>query len=68
MYITYHKEIERPNHVNNKISHDVLSTELKKFIIEKDAEQQSYFFNDNGFYFFIYLDNGDRIDVELNSF
>lgn len=65
MIITYHKEIGKTTKVVNTILHTILSNEVKAFIKEHNVEQERYYFYDNGFYWFIYLDNGDRIDIQL---
>lgn len=67
MYITYHKELTRPKKVNSFIPHQCLNEDIQKFIKEHNCQQvDGYYVDNNGFYFFIYLDNGDRIDVKLN--
>lgn len=66
MYITYHQQIKKPVEVQNTIPHEILRKELRDKLKEWKVEQERYFFNDNGFYWFIYLDNGDRIDTRLN--
>lgn len=65
MYITYHLQIEKPSDVTNTIPHEVLNKEIQDFLKERNCIQKHYYFFDNGFYFFIYLENGNRVDVEL---
>lgn len=64
MIFTYHEEIP-PKGTENLISHEALSDELKEFISKHNVEQDRYLFHDNGYYFFIYLNNGDRIDCKI---
>lgn len=64
MYITYHKSIQ-PVGDESLIPHEILNEELREFIESKGLKQDHYAFHDNGMYFFIYLDNGDRVDVTL---
>lgn len=66
MHITYHKEIERPEHITATIPHEILSDALKAALAERGVKQEKYYFRDNGFYFFLYLDNGDRLDYSLS--
>jgi len=66
MYITYHQQIIKPVEVQNTIPLVILCKELQDKLKEWDVIQERYFFDDNGFYWFIYLDNGDRIDTRLN--
>lgn len=65
MYLTYHRQIEKPEDVVNTIPHGVLSESAKDIISVYNCKQDRYYFDDNGFYFFLYLNNGDRIDIEL---
>ena len=64
MKITYHKYIETLNDLPI-INHLVLNKEITDFLEERKCVQQTYYFKENNFYFFIYLDNGDRIDCSL---
>ena len=66
MTITYHQEVERPDKVTNTIPHEILSEELKDFLKESNVVQKKYYFYDNGFFFFLYLDNGDRVDIAVS--
>ena len=66
MYITYHPEITKPDNITSQLPHAVLSEELKSTLKEWDCVQPKYYFKDNGMYFFLYLDNGDRIDCLCN--
>lgn len=63
--MTYHRLVSKPDDVVNTIPHEVLSELLRGYIESHNVKQDKYFFEDNGFYFFIYLDNGDRIDYSL---
>ena len=65
MYITYHKHIDKSHHVTATIPHEILSDELRAAIAQRGVKQDKYYFEDNGYFFFIYLDNGDRIDCQL---
>ena len=65
MKFTYHLKIKKPSDITNSIPFSVLSKELKLFLQEHNAVQERYYFEDNGFYFFLYLSNGDRIDCQL---
>jgi len=65
MYITYHQQIKKTDDVKNTIPHKVLCNELKDKLKEWKVEQERYYFFDNGFYWFLYLDNGDRVDMSL---
>ena len=64
MLITYHKYIEKPNDLK-VINYLVLNNEIRDFLKERKCVQETYFFDSNNYYFFIYLDNGDRIDCAL---
>lgn len=66
MNITYHKEIAKPDGVIASIPHAILDMGIRLFIDVKGCTQHEYYINHNDWYFFIYLDNGDRIDVALN--
>jgi phenolic acid decarboxylase len=68
MHITYHKQIPKDDEVVNTIPHEILCDEVKEFIREQQKirgkiEQKRYYFFDNGWFWFLYLDNGDRIDI-----
>lgn len=65
MYITYHQQIKKPIEVINTIPHAILCKELQDKLKEWGVVQERYNFDDNGFYWFLYLDNGDRIDTKL---
>lgn len=62
--ITYHKEIQLvgTNWIN--IPHQHLSNEIKSFIEDRNVKQDVYSVSANNWYLFIYLSNGDRIDVQ----
>ena len=65
MYITYHKEVAKPESLESTIPHLVLNEEIQEFLIKRGILQIEYYFHFNGHFTFIYLDNGDRIDVAL---
>lgn len=68
MYITYHKEVSIPEPESSAIDtipHIVLSNKIQDFIEARGVKQERYYCYENGYYFFIYLDNGDRIDCSL---
>jgi len=65
MYITYHEEIERPEGVDNNMPHMALNTDIRNYLEERGVAKRSYYTKMNGYYLFIYLFNGDRIDVKL---
>lgn len=64
MYITYHEQILL-NKKAKHLSHVFLNEEIQDFIEERKVKQTSYEVLDNGCFLFIYLINGDRIDVAL---
>lgn len=64
MYITYHKSVECPEGLSS-IPHQLLCSAVQKFITENNCLQKFYKVKSNSYYFFIYLNNGDRIDVAL---
>lgn len=64
MYITYHKEVTLDKDATY-FPHSCLSKEIQDFIEEKKVKASSYLVATNGYYLFIYLCNGDRIDVCL---
>lgn len=67
MYITYHKEIDKPvGIIIQNLPHIVLDDKIRQFIEERGVKQDNYYFKSNNYYMFIYLDNGDRVDVQLN--
>lgn len=66
MYITYHKEITMPDKVKDCfIPHEILMQEIKEYIKDKKGVQEVYNCGYNGYSFFIYLQNGDRIDCRF---
>jgi hypothetical protein len=65
MYITYHQQIIKPSKITNTIPLVILCKELQDKLKEWNVIQKRYFFFDNGFYWFLYLDNGDRVDIEI---
>lgn len=65
MYITHHKLVPKPDNVHATLPHEILSDEVRAILAKHGVRQEKYYFEDNGFYFFIYLDNGDRIDCAL---
>lgn len=64
--ITYHKEVPYKGVNEPTLPHCILDDKLKTYLENKEVKQDSYHFHDNGFYFFIYLNNGDRVDVMLD--
>ena len=64
-HITYHYAIPKAEDVTSTIRHEILNEELQVFIEGRGEKQEQYFFFDNGFFWFLYLDNGNRIDVML---
>lgn len=65
MYITYHEQLAKPESVISFISAKLLSQDVVEFLNERNIHQDRYYFKDNGYYVFIYLENGDRIDIQL---
>lgn len=63
MYITYHQSIERKEEICNQIPFSILSKEIQDKLTEWNVVQKAYYFDHNGFYSFLYLDNGDRVDI-----
>jgi hypothetical protein len=64
MYITYHVNVPRDTKkVKTSIPHNVLNSVIQSFIIDRGIKQELYFIDCNGYYTFLYLDNGDRIDI-----
>ena len=64
-YITYHQSVKRPEDVQNTIPYVLLAKFIQDKLIEFNCVQKAYYFSDNGFYWFLYLDNGDRVDIQL---
>lgn len=64
MYITYHREVEL-NGKTIKFPHNCLAKEIQDFIELKTAKQYFYEVKTSNSYLFIYLINGDRVDVQL---
>lgn len=68
MNITYHTNVPKKDSITSVVPHTILNEEIHKFIRELDLPfQRYYYYFNNAIYFFIYLNNGDRIDVEINS-
>ena len=65
MYITYHRNIIKPTEIKNTIPHIILNKEVQDKLKEVNAVQTEYFFLNNEFYCFLYLNNGNRLDIEL---
>lgn len=65
MYITYHKEVSIEKELAD-FPHDCLDKEIRVFLLEMDVAQATYKVSSNGYYLFIYLNNGDRVDCRLN--
>lgn len=67
MYITYHLELAKPKEITAFIPHKCLHADIQNFIKENNCTQvDGYYVDSNGFYFFIYLDNGNRIDCQID--
>lgn len=64
MYITYHQQIILDPKANY-FPHCCLHNSIQAFIEEKKVKAKTYLVTTNGYYLFIYLLNGDRIDVQL---
>lgn len=66
MNITYHLSIELPkNKILGRIHHSCLNNEIQQLIINNNEKQDTYLIDFNGYYQFIYLKSGNRIDVQL---
>lgn len=65
VFITYHKEVEKPSDVKSLVPFGILDKHIKSYLEERDLYQEDYYIDYNAWYCFIYLENGDRIDVEL---
>ncbi len=63
MYITYHREVGAPKEYI-PMAHNILNKEIQDFIAEYHAYQEYYKVRSNASNFFIYLDSGDRIDIQ----
>lgn len=66
MTITYHKDIPVDNHLT-RVPHIMLDKKIRKFIKDKNVKQDTYPVKANPYWFFIYLDNGDRIDIQVKE-
>lgn len=65
MIITYHEDIS----VNGNtilFPHSCLNKEIQLFLSERNIFQSFYNVKSNSNFLFIYLDNGNRIDVAFN--
>ena len=67
MYITYHKEIALPESVTEEIAHKLLCSEVLDYLKARDIHQTNYYFHRGNVLYFLYLDNGDRIDIDLRA-
>jgi hypothetical protein len=66
MILTYRKECPIPEGRDiSIIPHQVLSDQIKQILTEKNIRQRLYTCLYHLEYFFIYFDNGDRLDCEL---
>jgi hypothetical protein len=68
MNITHHKELVASPSVLDRdmyIPYSLLSEDIKSFLKEKEEIQSRYLVYDNAYYFFIYTDKGNRVDIEL---
>lgn len=62
MNITYNKKIKSFEE-KTKFPHCALSEEIKTYIGKKELQQKYYLSSRYGAYFFLYFNNGDRIDI-----
>jgi hypothetical protein len=65
MYITYHEEISIGDKEVIDFPHGCLDITIKVYLENKGISQANYKVRSNGYYLFIYLDNGDRVDVKI---
>lgn len=64
MYITYHQSCDAPeSHI--EMPFYTLAPEIQDKLKEWNVKQPEYKVGCNGYYLFIALDNGDRVDVHL---
>jgi len=64
MYITYHIEVSvREGVINMPI--EVLHPDIVEFLSKHECLQSQYLVWSSGYNLFIYLNNGDRVDVQL---
>lgn len=66
MLITYHKEIS-PKGNEIRFPFDGFDEEIRSYLCKKLYLQEEYFISYNGYFLFIYLINGDRIDINLKG-
>ena len=65
MHITYHVNVQLDMNATY-FPHSCLAKEIQDFIEGRNVRAKEYLLvKSNGYYLFIYLLNGDRIDVEL---
>jgi hypothetical protein len=64
MNITYHQQISLDKEATY-FPHSCLNKSIQDFIEERKVKEKMYLTSSNGYYLFIYLLNGDRIDVQL---
>lgn len=64
MYITYHLECALPSEEYNTMNHSLLHPKVQDFIKERGVTQQWYYIKSNPWRTIIYLNNGDRIDIQ----
>lgn len=62
--ITYHEGIS-PKENEIVFPHAMLDREIRDFLLEQDVYQDTYLVSSNDYFLFIYLRNGDRVDVAI---
>jgi len=65
MNIKYYKEVFKSSFVLSSMNFNFLNKDIQEFIRKKDVEQEHYSVLSRKDVLYIYLDNGDRIDVRL---
>ena len=65
MYITYHLNVPLPEDDKTfDFFHSDLNEEIRDYLVNNGLMQKSYKMFASNYYLFIYLDNGDRVDVK----
>jgi hypothetical protein len=64
MYLTYHKEVTSLKDTMS-MPMEALNQDIIDFMVKNNCLQSRYNVRSNGYAMFIYLDNGDRVDVQL---
>jgi hypothetical protein len=65
MFITYHQEVNRKESITSRIYHECLHPRIQEYLETKGIKQPMYYINSNNWNTFLYLDNGDRVDIEI---